>query len=307
MIAVAIGEVPSVAIRYGGDNAARMRSFASSYQKTVEKKGSATVDITITGRAFVSSIDPRGSLMEIMWLENPTVETDMYMGSRTKAQHSTLRGVERFVAWAMLNRRPTDREVEFVHEAVLEEVAPKIINPVTGKEMSKRSSMMSVVEMSRCIEHALVLLGLQDISQDVFSEIGGDMHRLWTAWYSWRYSEDDPLFEDEMAMSWDEYREHHPVCEICGVSGSMDNPLERQHVVSGGSDPADYEQPWNWLHAHRSHHEYQHRFGWSSFLNQHPHIKGKVARAREMAQKKGLDVENALSPKKGKADADKIL
>lgn len=289
MIAIAVGQTPTIQIRFGGDNAKRVLPFASLFEKKGGDGKTTEVDLTLSGRAMMVSASKHGSVdFEFIWLENPTTEIETYEGRRTKAQASTLRGIERFVAWAMLNRRPTDREAEFIHEAVLEEAAPKILNPVTGTMISKRSSMMSVVELSKCIEHALVMLGTQDISMDVLREIGGEMHKLWTAWYSWRYSGNDPLYDEEMSMGWDEYRDRHPVCEICAVKGSDSDPLERQHIVSAGADCADYEEPWNWLHAHHSHHALQHDDGWNMLINQHPHIKGKIMRARELARKKGL-------------------
>jgi len=287
MIAIAVGETPSITLRFGGENARRVEPFLKKFSESALTGKALEVDLTLSGKALIVSASRHESTeFEAIWLENPTTEIELFTSARTKAQHSTLRGVERFVAWAMVNRRPTDREVEFVHEAVLEEVAPQILNPVSGKMMFKRTSMMSVVEMARCIEHAQVMLGLQDISDEVMREIGGDMSRLWRAWYTWRYSEEDPLFEDEQAMDWDEYREHHPVCEICGIAGSDSNPLERQHIVAGGADIADYEEPWNWLHAHHSHHALQHQAGWNQLISQHPHIKGKVDRARDLAGKR---------------------
>lgn len=291
MISIAVGEIPGQKIIFTGDNAKRTHPFQKKFAKAIEEGEALNLLATISGRATLVSATGSEQYMtvELVWLENPTVEIETWNAARSMAQHTTLRGIERFVAWAMLGRKPTDRECEFVHEAVLEEAAPEILNPVTGTMMPKRSSMMSVVEISACIEHAMVMLGLQDISDKVMAEIGGDMKRLWDAWYTWRYEqEEDPLFEAEQNMSWDEYSGRHPICEICGIGPRDGDPLERQHIVSGGSAPADYEKPWNWIHGHHSHHRYQHDEGWSMLLNQHPHMRGKVERARDLGRKKGL-------------------
>jgi len=64
------------------------------------------------------------------------------------------------------------------------------------------------------------------------------------------------------------------------------------HIVSAGSDIADYEQSWNWIRALRSIHKRQHDKGWSAVLKEYPHLKGKVERARRLAQKRGLEVDN---------------
>lgn len=286
MTSVAVGETPSITIRFGGENAKRIEPFVKKFSELAGAGKPLEVELKLSGKAMIVSASKHGSVeLEAVWLENPTTEVDLYSGTRTKAQHSTLRGIERFVAWAMLNRRPTEREVEFVHEAVLEEAAPAIMNPVSGKYMPKRTGMMSLFEMSKCIEHALIMLGLQDISDDVFREIGGEMSKLWSAWYSWRYSNDDPLFAEEQTMDWETYKERHPVCEICGIAGNDSNPLERQHIVSAGADGKDYEQPWNWICGHRSHHALQHQRGWNELIAQHPHIKGKIQRARNLARK----------------------
>lgn len=290
MIAIAIGQTPSIAVRFSGANAARYKPVVKAFVKGAETGERLIVDANFYGKAFVVGAGENGPDvdLELIWLENPTVEMERRSTPRTMAQNDTLRGIERFVAWAMLGRRPTKRETEFVHEAILEDAAPKILNPVTQRLMPKRTSMMDTKEMSKCIEHALVMLGIQDISADVMAEIGGDMHRLWSAWYSWRYSTEDPLFEEEQKMDWSEYCSNHPVCEICGVMESENDPLERIHIVSGGSDIGDYEEPWNWIRGHHSHHVRQHQLGWDVIINEHPHLKGKIDRAKTLAGKRSL-------------------
>lgn len=286
MIGIAVGEIEREKMRFFGENAKRMVPFRKLFDKAILEGEAVNIDATISGRAVICQADNHN--FEIIWIENPTVEFETESSRRSMNQHKTLRGIERFIAWAMLLRKPLDTEVEFVHEAVLEDVGITIVNPISGHPILKRTSMMSAKEMAQCIERALVMLALQDISNEVMAAIGGDMKKLWDAWYTWRYENDDPLFDLEQAMTWDEYRVAHPVCEICGVGPTDNDPLERQHIVSGGSAIDLYEIPWNWIHGHHSHHAYQHQYGWNRLVADHPHIRGKVDRARELGRKQGL-------------------
>jgi hypothetical protein len=286
MIAVATGEISSLWITFAGKNREKLKPFIAKYQKAMERGEGVPLHLTIGGGAVIAQ-EGSGKI-NFIFTENPTVEVEDAISHRTRSQNSTLRGLERFIAWAMLHRRPTDRECEFIHEALIDEAAPQILNPVNGRMMPKRTSMMNVAEMAILIEHALVTLGGMDISDEVMQAIGGDMVILWQTWYAERYRDDDPLFEHEQGMSWEQYSLARPICELCGVGGNPGDPLERMHIVSGGADPKNYEEPWNWLRAHHGCHMRQHRFGWSTTLNEHPHITGKINRAREIAGKRGI-------------------
>jgi len=287
MIAVCVGEIPNTWIFFSGKNLERIRPLLKKADAAKLEGNGYPMNITISGEVVVAQ-DNNGKV-NFLFLENPLIELENRGSHRSQDQNRTLRGLERFIAWAMLRRKPTDRECEFIHEAVLEGAAPQITSPVTGHVMFKRTSMMDTKELALCVEYAMVMLGQMDISPDVMAAIGGDMVNLWQAWYSWRYKDDDPLFEHEQGMTWDRYCESRPVCEVCGTGGSQYDPLERMHIVSAGSDVRDYEEPWNWLRAHRSCHSRQHQNGWDQILNEHPHIKSKVEKARVLAGKKGVN------------------
>jgi len=212
----------------------------------------------------------------------------------TRASQNTLFGIIRFITWAELGHKPKTEDMFWNTEAIIENYAPRMKHEVSGEERPLRPGdpRLDTKGMSMMIQGALNELSQMHIPDYVMDSVGPDMKKLWTAWYEWRYSlgEGDPLFDDEKQMSWDEYREWHPTCEFTGLGGSIEDPLIRMHIVSGGSDKADYEQPWNWIHAKQSVHSRQHDNGWTPVLKDHPHMNGKIKRARVLAKKKGLEV-----------------
>jgi len=198
---------------------------------------------------------------------------------RTMSQNDTLRGIERFIAWCFEGQKPDDVTVGYVHDAIVEKYSVEVLNPITKKNQPMRTSdpRMNTKIMSRIIEGALAELAEQDIPKEVMDVIGDDMLKLWRRWYEWRYTQkEDPI---EEPVSWEEYKVRHPVCEFCGRGPLPGDPLERAHIISAGADQTVYEEPWNWLHIHHSHHMSQHGRGWSEVRAQFPHIVGKLDRA----------------------------
>lgn len=225
-----------------------------------------------------------GGYIRFALQENPTFTFKEHRPIRTKAQNDTLRGIERFIAWTMDGEKPTDDDCQEIHEAIIQAVMPLVTNKYNGCQYHKRTEDATITELARCIEYGLNWLACTDIPDEVVVSIGKSMKDTWASWYKWRYEQAlDPLFEYENEMDWDTYRENHPVCELCGIGHSDIDPLERQHIVSGGSNIAAYEYPWNWLHSHHSHHANQHQEGWEPLLKEFPHIVGKVERAQKLA------------------------
>jgi hypothetical protein len=238
-----------------------------------------------------------GGILTLELERDPIILLRQYEPISSRKQMDTLRGIERFIAWAQMGHKPQDSDCDEVHEAIVDAVMPVLKNKYNGKDYSKRTSDGNKRELSRCIEFALNWLATCDISDDIVIAMGKGMKQLWIEWYEWRYTQAlDPLLEDEMEMSWDEYREVHQVCELCSLPDLDGDPLERMHIVSGGSNISAYEYPWNWLHAHRSHHiNVQHQNGWGPIEKEYPHIIGKLNRAREMAESTRKDNVNSGS------------
>jgi hypothetical protein len=83
----------------------------------------------------------------------------------------------------------------------------------------------------------------------------------------------------------DLWREKHPYSEASGRGGN----IVRAHIVTRGSDHPDIEKSWNWMALLWEEHEQQHNIGWDEFLRIYPHLRGRVDRARKMAQKKEIE------------------
>lgn len=228
----------------------------------------------------------KGGIINLTFERDPIILLRQYEPPHSRAQMDTLRGIERFIAWVQLGEKPSDEDVGEVHEAIVDAVMPVQKNKYNGKEYPRRTSDGTTRDLARCIEYALNWLATCDIPDYIVTAMGFSMKKLWTEWYEWRYTQDtDPLLDDELLMSWDEYREVHPVCELCGQPEFPGDPLERMHIITAGSNIAAYEHSWNWLHAHHSHHTpVQHQKGWGPIETEFPHIIGKLNRARSLSE-----------------------
>ena len=226
-----------------------------------------------------------GSDIAFRFIENPLLRVATVSTRRSSSQNSTLRGIERFIFIASNGFEPSKEDTYWIHEGLLEKYSTWITNPLTGVNLPKRTAdpSMSTTEMAKIVEGALNDLASSDIPEAVLKIIGHDMKKLWTGWYAWRYDQEkDPLFEAENEMTWEKYKELHPVCELCALAGVDTDPIERMHIISAGADETIYEMPWNWIAAHRSHHTLQHSEGWDIIERSYSHIKGKIKRAKIM-------------------------
>jgi hypothetical protein len=258
----------------------KFREFILKYK--AKETDETTMDVRLWGNAKLVGTKSGGEL-HLQWTEPPTALLEKHYAHRTGAQISTLRGIERFLFYASEGYDPTEQELYYMHEFLLQRFSKTETNPLTGEEelIRTRSPQMTTYLMAKIIDGALNLLANQEIPDEVLNQIGEDMDRLWKAWHKWRYTNKngDPLYTDERQMTWEEYCEVHAVCEFCGLPGTDTNPLERIHMVSKGADETAYEFPWNWLRGHRLHHQLQHSEGWKATLHLFPHLQGKYDRA----------------------------
>jgi hypothetical protein len=234
----------------------------------------------------------QGGIINVGFIDLPDVYLEVKYREAAKAQITTLRGLERFIFWATEGYKSRgDRDIFYIHEAIIEQFSREVVNPLTGQKQMMRTSdpNMDTKTMARMIEGALNWLMTLDIPDEVQRVAGKDMKELWENWYKWRYSqgEKDPLFDEERTYTWEAYQEVHPVCELCGLPAGYNDPLERMHIISAGADGTIYEEPWNWLHSHRSHHALQHNEGWENVVKAFPVIKDKITRARAVWDRKG--------------------
>lgn len=278
------------------DSYDQFKKFLASYFSYVAAGNDVKVQGLVGFDGTVEQVAKGGNLQ--MVIDNISLDLETKYKTHTRASMNTFYGIIRFIAWCEVGHKPKEEDMWWHIEDAIERYAPEKKHPITGKMTKVRPGdpRLTTKEMSYMIQHTLNDLAQMDIPDMVMDAIGPDMKKLWTAWYKWRYDEleDDPLFPDELTMEWEEYKEHNPVCEFSGVGHTEEDPLERMHIVSGGSDPGDYEEPWNWIRAKHSIHQWQHNNGWQPILKVYPHMKGKIMRARQLAKKKGLEVENEL-------------
>lgn len=249
------------------------------------------VNIVISAQGRLEERD--GESFSLTLLSYPETFIEKQFARRTVKQNDVLRGLERFIFWAQEGRRPVrDEELYWIHESLLEQYAPIVTNPITGKQVPMRTSdpAMSTVSMARIIEGALHVLAESVWDQkDVLDAIGTDLRSLWAAWYSWKWSEGQDESLHTLPSTWDEYREKHPVCEATGIPPNETDPCERMHIISKGADLPAYEEPWNWLHVRHSVHMFCHQHGWDEFLKVYPHLSGRRAHALKMAAHRKSD------------------
>lgn len=252
---------------------------------THSKKSEKEVLLDLSLNVKASIVDASGSKIAFKFLENPLLRLAPVTYRRTTNQNTTLRGIERFFFIATNGVEPTKDDMYWIHEGFLEKYSNWVTNPLTGVSLPKRTSdpSMTTTEMAKIVEGALNELASSNIPEDILKTIGHDMKNLWENWYRWRYEQEkDPLQELECTMSWEQYKELHPVCELCALAGVESDPIERMHIISAGADTTIYEMAYNWIAAHRSHHTLQHNEGWEIIERSYPHIKGKLKRARLM-------------------------
>jgi len=188
--------------------------------------------------------------------------------------------------WALLRILSQAVYSEYGHEDslyqdVLDLYSPKTVSELTGKPRSKSSSDLNTFEMATLIEGIFYQIAENGCPVE-FSET---VKTFFRNWYVWRFEQkEDPIrYESEK-----DYRERVPYCEATleylGAYGTETYQGNIAHIVSKGAGGKD--EPWNFLHLKGSVHvEEQHQHGWASFLEQYPHLRGKVDRAMEMSGK----------------------
>lgn len=304
MIARAKGRVHSVtdnkknmAIVVSAEDKNQIKKFIASYNNSKDQNG---MDVTIELQADLLGTAQGGKLF--LDIKDSTIILEKAFRTHSRASQNTFLGILRFIAWADLGYKPTEEDMFWYIEGAVEKYAPEMLNPVTGKVQHLRLSdpRLTTRHMAIMIQHVLNELATKDIPEEVLNWVGTDMKKMWESWYSWRYSiKEDPLFDNDMNLTWEQYKEWYPVCEFTGTPQNDYDPLERMHIVTGGSSPGSYDESWNWIHALHSVHMRQHSETWEDILKDYPHMKGKVDRAREIAHKKGLDTSGKSAAEDG--------
>lgn len=175
---------------------------------------------------------------------------------------------------------------DVLYEDMLDLYAPKLISPWTGKERNITSSKMNTVQMAVLIEGIFNELALQQIDVNTSQ----DIRKYWIEWRNWRGKQKvDPLSKTYKDLQ--DYKQRVNYCEACQAwlfVGTEKYCGHMAHIVSSGSGGSD--EVWNRLHLCVEHHLYcQHQQGWSTLLEEFPHLKWKVDKAVEKSGKKSID------------------
>ncbi len=162
------------------------------------------------------------------------------------------------------------------YEGLLDLYAPRIDARLTDRNVPKRASDMTTVELSKVIEGAFQQLAWWN---GISFESAAQLRNYWIEWHQWRgKAKRDPL--DGTYESLEDYRQRIAMCEACtrrleSGAGHM------AHIVSRGAGGGDTD-PSNFLLLCPECHLYtQHQHGWQRLLRDYPHLKHKVDRARE--------------------------
>jgi hypothetical protein len=183
----------------------------------------------------------------------------------------------------MDGRLPTEEEKYNLYLDLLEVYAERVPNRLNGQTRPIHISEANSLEGSRFIDALLQHLASEcDLSTDLQATVQ-EVLQEWEAWRGGleRDHSDYADAEGEQMISEEEWRKTHIYSEASGRGGT----IQRAHIVSRGSDTADIEASWNWLALTPEEHEAQHQQGWDEFLRIYPHLKGRVERARRLAQK----------------------
>jgi hypothetical protein len=213
------------------------------------------------------------------------VELNLQYQKRTFRQNSAVWVLVTAIFQSMEGRLPDEEEKYSLYLDLLEEYADKIkgrfgkLRPV---HISESNSLEGAKFIDGLLYHLATLCELDYGIQTGVIEVMQE-------WIEWRGTlEKDPIdYTDldcvEMAP-YEIWKEKHPYSEASGKGGN----IVRAHIVSRGADVTDIEKSWNWLALTWEEHQRQHEIGWDEFLRIYPHLKGRVNRARRLAQKGGI-------------------
>lgn len=202
---------------------------------------------------------------------------------RTFRQNAAVWKLVSVIFESMEGRKPCEDEKHNLYLDLLDEYAEKTVNRVNGKTRPVHISESDVYNAALFIDGLIFhLCECCDLTAELQAEVRTVLHR----WEKWRgLRPDDPLdyLPDGTLINEAEWRKKHIYSEASGKVGD----IQLAHIVSRGADPAAVNYSWNWLALLPEEHLEQHQNGWDEFLKSHPHLKGKVERARRMARTSG--------------------
>jgi hypothetical protein len=215
-----------------------------------------------------------------------TATLDLPYQRRTFRQNAAVWVLVTAIFESMDGRLPTEEEKYNLYLDLLEVYADRVPNRLNGQTRPIHISEANSLEGSRFIDALLQHLAADcDLSTDLQSTAQSVVCE-WEAWRGGLEKDhtDYADMEGTRMLTGEEWRKTHSYSEASGRGGI----IQRAHIVSRGSDAANIEASWNWLALTPDEHEAQHRRGWDEFLRIYPHLKGRVDRARRLAEKREL-------------------
>lgn len=198
--------------------------------------------------------------------------------TRTYKQHRTVFKLVECIWYSQNADPPTREEKEQLYEDLKAEYADKRISTINPDERVPIGLTDGTVETTAHFIQQLINILAEDC--DIKNvEQWTTVRQAIQEWEEWRGTlKEDPL---DYEMSDEEYRELHKVSEASGEGGQ----LHKHHIVTRGSDARDIDEVWNWIMITVKEHADIHQYGEEAFLKRFPHLKGKFARAHELANK----------------------
>ncbi|MCK5601505.1 hypothetical protein KAR91_06545 [Candidatus Pacearchaeota archaeon] len=254
------------------------------------------ISFVITGEAIIETGNEHGEIF-LTTPEGQLAGNDIVLKTwykrRTLSQLNTLKALESIIYQCDNGVVPVvaENDLWFIHQGIIELAGLTIYNSFTDSyiKLTSSSPMCDTVAMNRFIEIALDELSKRSIPENVRDSLFDQpIKNIFINWYKKRMILDDI----NHIKNWDSYREMFPWCEFTIKRGTEDAPLIQMHIVSKGSATDLRDEPWNWLHASQHIHKKQHDLGWGPILQDYPHMKGKIDKARAIAKKRELHFEH---------------
>ena len=266
--------------------------YRDGFRSLLSKHKVLTINIEFTANVIETH---KGGILNF-YTDNVEIKARQKLKPKTRDQQNLLRAIERLIFFASYNREPLSNEINNIHEALLELYAPRKEAPIGDRPIIVRTGDpdLSTQGMARIIWGAWNELCLLDIPEAVNDAISNNLKNVWDAMKAWKYDHYYKIFRDlESRMDFEEYKATHPVCELTGRHGTVENPLERIHIISKGNDPGLYEKTWNYIMGLHSVHRRIHDKGWEAVLKDYPHMRRKYNDAHSKIER---DDSEAVGP-----------
>lgn len=201
-------------------------------------------------------------------------EIDAQFQKRSFKQLATVWKLVTVIFESMEDRKPTESERYDLYLDLLEEYADKVPSKITGELRSVRISESNTMAAARFIDGLLYHLTTYC---ELKIDLQADVRKVLYEWELWRGKQNEDI-NDYRTLN--DLKERVKYSEASGKS-----PVEYHHIVSRGAAPQFIDCAWNILALTHEEHMFFHKYGWNTFLDKYPHLRGRVEKAIEKAGK----------------------